>query len=151
MIETRPLTALPDPELRPEFYAAVPLKRLVAWLIDTVAILLLTLIVLPFTAFVAAFFLPALYVMMNLAYRTVGMARWSATPGMWLMAVEFRRADGSRLDPGTAFLHSLGYTVSMALVVPQVASVVLMLVSRHGQGLSDHVLGTVALNRPHAG
>jgi hypothetical protein len=29
----------------------------------------------------------------------------------------------------------------------QVASVVLMLTSRRGQGLSDHVLGTVALNR----
>jgi len=151
MIAPRPGSALPDPALRPEFYAGVAFKRLIAWVIDTAAILLLTLIVLPFTAFLALFALPALYVALNLAYRTVGMARWSATPGMWLMAVEFRRHDGDRLDPVTAFLHSLGYTLSVALVVPQIASVALMLITPHGQGLSDHVLGTVAMNRPHRG
>ncbi|MBS8228700.1 RDD family protein, partial [Vannielia litorea] len=44
-------TALPDPELNPEFYADTPAKRFFAWLVDGVLIFLVTLLVLPFTAF----------------------------------------------------------------------------------------------------
>lgn len=145
-----PDTALPDPELLPEFYRYVPFKRLVAWVIDTLLILLLTLVVVPFTAFTAVFFLPLLYVALNLGYRTVGLARWSATPGMWVMAIELRHLSGHRLDPGNAFLHSLGYTVSVLIPFLQVVSICLMLVTPRGQGLTDHILKTAALNRPAA-
>jgi uncharacterized RDD family membrane protein YckC len=67
---------------------------------------------------------------------------------MRLAAIEFRRFDGGPLDPLTAFLHTLGYTVSWAMVLPQLASIACMLVTPRGQGLSDLVLGTVAINRP---
>jgi len=33
---------LPDPEMQPEFYAYMPVKRLVAWLVDLVPTILLT-------------------------------------------------------------------------------------------------------------
>ena len=46
-----------------------------------------------------------------------------------------------------AFLHTLGYTVSIGMPLLQVISIVLMLTTERAQGLSDHVLGTVALNR----
>ncbi len=139
---------LPDPFRQAEFYSGVAAKRLVAWVLDTVLIFLLTVLIVPFTGFLALLALPTVYVAINLGYRTVALARWSATPGMLMLAIEFRGPDGHRLDTPTAFLHSLGYTLSTAFVLPQIASVVLMLVTARGQGLSDHVLGTVALNRP---
>ena len=142
-----PYWALPDPELKPEFYSDVPTKRLIAWLVDTVLIVLLCVIIIPFTAFTALFFLPFLYLVVGFFYRMISLANRSATPGMRLMAVEFRMANGARLDPAFAMLHTLGYTVSMAMVLPQIVSVALMILSPRGQGLTDLVLGTVAMNR----
>jgi uncharacterized RDD family membrane protein YckC len=142
--------ALPDPDLLPEFYEWVPLKRLVAWGIDTVLILLISVVVIALTAFTGLLFLPVLLFAVNLGYRTVAISRWSATPGMWLMAIELRTLSGRPLDRNLAFMHSLGFTVSMLIAVLQVISVVLMLTSARGQGLTDHLLGTTALNRAAA-
>ena len=138
---------LPDPELKPEFYTDVATKRFMAWFVDTILITLLCLLIIPFTAFTALFFLPLLYLVVGFVYRTVTLAGRSATPGMRLMAVELRSRDGSRLDLPMAALHTLGYTVSVSMVLPQIVSIVLMLTSPRGQGLSDVVLGTAALNR----
>ena len=142
---------LPDPDLLPEFYALVPLKRLMAWVVDGVLIFLLTGLVLVFTALLTVWILPLLYVAVNVAYRTVTLARWSATPGMALMAVELRDARGARLDPVLALLHTLVYMAASALVLPQIASVALMLITPRKQGLGDLLLGTAMLNRPSAG
>jgi hypothetical protein len=45
-------------------------------------------------------------------------------------------------------LHTLGYTLTIATLLPQLLSIALMLTGARGQGLSDLVLGTVAINRP---
>lgn len=140
--------ALPDPDLLPEFYAWVPFKRLVAWVIDTVLILALTVVVVALTAFSGLLLFPVLLFVVNLAYRTVAITRWSATPGMWVMAIELRSLSGFRLDRQMAFLHSLGFTISMTVAILQVISVGLMLTSPRGQGLSDVFLNTTAINRP---
>lgn len=142
---------LPDPELLPEFYAWVPLKRLVAWLVDSLLILLLSFVVVVATALLALPLAPLIYLALNIAFRTVTLTRWSATPGMALMAVELRRRDGRRLDRGTALMHTLIYTGASLTVVLQIASVAMMLTSPRGQGLPDTLLGTVALNRPSGG
>ena len=42
--------------MQPQFYRDVPMKRLFAWVIDTIIILIMCVLILPFTAFVAAFF-----------------------------------------------------------------------------------------------
>ncbi len=55
--------------------------------------------------------------------------------------------DGARLDGGSALLHTVGYTVSMAVPILQIISILLMLTTARGQGLSDHMLGTVMLKR----
>lgn len=138
---------LPDPVRQPEFYESVTAKRLLAWLVDSVLIMALVLAALPFTIFTGIFFLPVMYLVLGFAYRGATIAGGSATWGMRLMAVELRGPDGRRLDPATAFLHTLGYTVSMSLPVLQAVSIVLMLTTARGQGLTDHVLGTAALNR----
>ena len=66
---------------------------------------------------------------------------------MRLTAIEFRDRSGAHLDSATAFLHTLGYAVSVAMFPLQLLSIGLMLTTARKQGLTDHVLGTVALNR----
>lgn len=142
---------IPDPETQPDFYADVPLKRLIAWLADTVLVLLACLAILPFTAFTGIFFFPALMLTVGFAYRVVTIANGSATLGMRLVAIEFRRTDGARFDLAHAFWHTMGFTVSCIFAPLQVISVVLMLTGPRAQGLTDHVMGTVALNRRAGG
>lgn len=141
------MTALPDPILRPEFYSDVPMKRLLAWSVDAVVTTAFCLIVLPFTAFTGLFFFPVLFLAIGFAYRTITIANGSATWGMRLFAIELRRADGDRFDLGTAFAHTLGYTISWAIPIIQLISVVLMATTDRGQGVSDHMLSTVMINR----
>jgi len=145
-----PLWGLPDPELRPEFYADVPTKRAIAWVADTVLVTLICVVIVPFTAFTALFFLPALFLTVGLIYRIATIAGGSATPGMRLVALEFRTHDGQRFGPALAAVHTVLFTVSMSMVFPQVISVILMLTGARAQGLSDLLLGTAAVNRAAA-
>jgi uncharacterized RDD family membrane protein YckC len=139
--------ALPDPEVQSEFYADVPFKRLVAWGVDSILIVLLCVLVLPLTAFTGIFFFGFLLLVFGFAYRVVTLATGSATWGMRLVSIEMRRSDGSPFDLGTAFLHTLGFHISFAFFVVQIVSIVLMLTTNRAQGLTDHFLGTVAINR----
>ena len=141
------MTAIPDPHVQPEFYKDVPLKRLLAWAVDAALTLLACLAILPFTAFTGIFFFPFLFLVVGFVYRTVTIANASATWGMRLFAIELRRADGARLDAGGAFAHTLGYTLSWTVPAFQLISVIMMGATERGQGLSDHVLGTVMINR----
>lgn len=141
------LWGLPDPETQPEFYADVPSKRFFAWIVDLVLIGLLVAVIVPFTAFTGLFFLPFLFLVVGFVYRVISLARSSATPGMRLVSLEFRTHKGEKFDLGIGFLHTLGYTISMSMVLPQVVSVVLMLTTARAQGLSDMVLGTAAINK----
>ena len=138
---------LADPLTQPQFYRDVAGKRLLAWIVDTIVVALASLLIVPFTAFIALFFFFALMAVVGFIYRVITLATGSATWGMRLMAIEIRAADGARLDLGQAFLHTLGYTVSWAVTPLQLISIVLMATSNRGQGLTDMVLGTAALNR----
>lgn len=138
---------LPDPDREASFYQDVPTKRLIAWVIDTLITALITLLIIPFTAFIGLFFLPILYLTVNFIYRTVTLARHSATPGMRITSIEFRTYRGTGFDLPTALLHTLGYAVSVSMVFPQIISIILMCTTPRAQGLTDRVLGTAALNR----
>lgn len=138
----------PDPLRHAEFYDGVTLKRAIAWIIDTVLVLGLAVVVVLLSAFTALFVLPAVWLVISFLYRWVTMTGHSATWGMRMMGIRFLTRDGARFDGATAFLHTLGYSMSVAFVLPQVISVGLMLISPRGQGLTDHILGTVAINRP---
>lgn len=138
---------LPDPDRQPEFYASVPFKRLLAWIIDTFLVLLMCLVAVLLTVFVGAFFFGVLWIVLSFCYRVVTMANGSATWGMRFVGIEFRTADGNRFDLPMALAHTTGYTVSIALPILQVISIVMMLTGARGQGLTDAFLGTVALNR----
>lgn len=142
-----PASALPDPATQPAFYEGTAVKRAIAWMLDGVVIFLITLVVLPFTAFLGLLIYAGLWAVTSFLYRTATIASGSATFGMRMMALELRDAQGARLDFGQAFLHTAGYFVSVAVFPLQLISILLMLGSERGQGLTDHVLGTVALNR----
>lgn len=137
----------PDPDTQPQFYTGVPTKRLVAWILDMVLIVLICLAMLPFTAFIGILFFPFLMLIVGFLYRVATLTGGSATWGMRLLSLEIRQGDDRPLDGATAFLHTLGYSVSLALPVLQLISIVLMLTSARRQGLTDMVLGTVALNK----
>ena len=141
------MSSLPDPITQSAFYEGVAAKRAVAWLIDMALIALLTLLILPFTGFLALFFLGGLFLVLGFVYRWVSLSRSSATPGMRFCAIEFRTAAGDRFDPAIAFAHTLGYSLAVAFVFPQLLSIALMLLTQRGQGLTDHILGTVALRQ----
>lgn len=138
---------IPDPDTQPEFYSDVPTKRLIAWLIDTVVIIVICLLIVPFTAFTGLLFFPVMMLVVGFAYRVVTIAQGSATWGMRLAAIEFRTRDGQMFDLQMAFLHTLGFSISCAFVVLQILSIILMLTTARAQGLTDHILGTVAINR----
>lgn len=137
----------PDPAVQPQFYEGIPMKRLLAWLVDMVVIVLVCLLIVPFTAFTGLFFFPLLMLVVGFVYRWATLANGSATWGMRLLSMELRRGDDRPFDGGTALMHTLGYSVSIAFPVLQLISVVLMATSERRQGLTDMVLGTVPLNR----
>lgn len=141
------MTQIPDPDSQPQFYDGVATRRLVAWIIDSIVILALTLGAVVLSAFVGLFFWVLLYAVLGFAYRVVLLANGSATWGMRFAGIEMRNAWGDRFDTGLALAHTAGYTISMAIPVLQLISIVMMLTGGRGQGLSDAVLGTVALNR----
>ncbi|MCX7559969.1 RDD family protein [Sulfitobacter sp. F26204] len=137
----------PDPDILPQFYQGVPSKRLFAWVVDTVLVVAICLIIVPFTAFTGLFFFPLLMLVVGFIYRVATLASGSATWGMRLLSVELRQADDHPLEGTTALLHTLGYTISLAMPFLQLISIILMLTSARRQGLTDMILGTVALNR----
>ena len=141
------MTHLPDPITQSAFYENVPAKRLFAWVLDAVIILGICLIVLPFTGFLGIFFWPLMWLVIGFAYHTISIANGSATWGMRLVSIELRNRTGARLDLTEAALHTLGYTISIGIFLLQAVSIVLMCASMRGQSLTDHVLGTVMLNK----
>lgn len=140
-------SGLPDPEYDAEFYTDVPAKRLMAWIVDVALISLVTAALTTLGFLIPLLFLPLLFAVVSFLYRWFSIARRSATPGMRLLAIELRDRDGRRLDSGTAFFHTAGYAFSVVTAPLQLISIVLMLTTARGQGLTDLVLGTAAVNR----
>lgn len=138
---------LPDPEYRPDFYDGVPSKRLIAWIVDSVIIFVLSALVVVGTLFIGAFFWPVLWLVVDFSYRVITLTTGSATLGMRFAGIELRDQTGARFDLFQAGAHTLGYMVSMALPILQIVSIVMMLTGARKQGLTDMVLGSVALNR----
>ena len=141
------MTQTPDPDTQPEFYDGVPTKRLLGWVLDMIVIIGMCLLILPFTAFTGIFFFPFLMLVVGFIYRVITLTTGSATWGMRLMGMELRDLRDRPFDFATAFFHTLGYSLSWAMAPLQLISIVLMCVSARKQGLSDMVLGSVAVNR----
>ena len=140
-------SGLPDPEYHAEFYADIPAKRLLAWIIDTCLIAALAFLLTFLGFLIPLLFLPLLFAVVGFLYRWSTIASRSATPGMRIMAIELLNRDGRPFDGATAFLHTAGYTFSVVTVPLQLISIVMMLMTARRQGLTDTILGTAAVNR----
>ena len=141
------MTRLPNPHDNPRLYEGVPLKRLLAWIIDTVLVVILCVLIVPLTAFIGAFFFPFLVMVVNFGYRVILLANGSATLGMRFLAIEMRDGQDKRFDFRHAFMHTVGFSFSFGFFLVQVVSMIFMASSERGQGITDLVLNTTALNR----
>lgn len=135
-----------DYDFDPRLYDGVTIRRGFAWVFDVVFIALLCALVLPFTAFTGIFFFPFLMVVVGFIYRWSTLANGSSTWGMRLMGIRFRDHDRAPLSSGLALAHTVGYVVSIAAAPLQLISIILMFTTQRGQGLTDLVLGTEAIN-----
>ena len=142
------LSGLPDPVIDSQFYDGVIFKRLIAWCIDFIIILLLTLAAVLATLGVGAFIFWFLMFCVNLAYRIFTLSRYSATVGMQMAGIEIRNYDGNKLDPADATWHSGLYTFIALFFFAFIISCIMMYINPRGQGLHDYFLGTTAINKP---
>ena len=143
-------SALPHPSERPELYDDTPLKRALAWCLDSIVIgtgtvAAVVLLLVP-TFAISLLLAPLIWAAVGFSYRTLTLSRGSATWGMRLMSIEIRHPDGDRLDFGTALAHTALYYVAWAVMPLQAISALMMAGTPRRQGLGDHLLGTAAVN-----
>ncbi|PTX55954.1 putative RDD family membrane protein YckC [Litoreibacter ponti] len=148
MSDTMSYDALPDPATDPAFYDGVVLKRLLAWVVDTLLISVIAVVIASLPLFLLWFIFPAVFLVVSLIYRIGTIKAYSATPGMRLFNIELRTYQGSPLDGGEATLHTIGYLVASAFFIPQIISLLMMMLGERGQGLHDMFVGVVAINSP---
>lgn len=136
-----------------EIYDGVAPKRLTAWFLDLAFTALLSApLVLPLMALGAILIfplilIPAIWCITSFVYRWATISNHSGTWGMRIMAIELRDISGQRLSSGMAFMHTLGSTLSFGTTVVQVVSMLMMVTTQKGQGLTDMVLGTTMINK----
>ncbi len=140
---------LPDPALDPGYYADLLPKRLMAWVVDLIATLIMMLVVLVLTLGLIAFAFPLVWAAIAIAYRYVLLSRYGATLGMMLAALRLRHLDGTRPLPATCFLHAAIYSGCMASVIGQIVSVAMLMTTPYRQGLNDLILATTMVHRDH--
>ena len=143
---------LPDPQTDAEFYEGVPMRRLMAWVIDAVIIVAISVIAVlvasVLTLGIALFFTGFLFMATSFIYRVGFISAKSATPGMLAMGIEFRTMAGQKFDTKDALIHTGLYTVAVISFFGQILSMITMSATEYGRGLPDFVLGSTAINRP---
>ena len=151
----------PDPRASPELYRNILLRRLLAFTIDWVLILAVsigTLVVLSISNVVTVVLtLGALAVPLGLAlfivpfmYYTLTLAgRHAATPGMRIVGLELHTWSGHPPDFGVALLRTVLFHVTVVMLSPLV--LVVALFNGRRRALHDWLSGTLVLNCPEPG
>ncbi len=147
-----PMPGLPDPDVDPQFYEGVPLRRFSAWLVDVAIVLLIGVPLAVIFGLMTLGFGFALFPVIvggtGFAYRVLTVASGSATWGMRFTGLEFRRHDGTRFDLLFSLLHAGITAVCFGVFVLQMVSCGTVVWTRYRQSLADIILGTTAINRP---
>ncbi|MEJ8474184.1 RDD family protein [Roseibium algae] len=137
---------------RPELFESIRTRRIFAFLIDVIAVGLLTAAAAVLVFFVGIFTLglgwlffailgpavPLVYTALTLGGPT------AATPGMRAMGLEMRLWYGAKPYPLLAAVHVLLFWFSISLLTPLV--LLLSLFSDRKRLLHDIVLGTIVMN-----
>ncbi|MHA1560214.1 MAG: RDD family protein [Alphaproteobacteria bacterium] len=141
-----------DPAIRPELFSEVLPRRLLAFAVDAIIV-----IVAMVPAFVAVavlgwltlglgwFLFPFVFGIVGLGYLALTLGGpESATIGMRMAGLEMRTLGGDKMYPLLAALHGLIFWVSVGLLTPLILVVGLM--SNRARLLHDMLLGVVLLN-----
>jgi uncharacterized RDD family membrane protein YckC len=146
---------VPDPKSDRQFYAGVPVRRLIAFVIDFIVVLILSVLVLFVGAIIVAAggwpLGPIIFLGFTLAgffYRWIMLVQRSATLGMLLTGIEVRDANGDRMTKGTAFLHTAGYYVTFFFPPLAFIGWILMATSPYRRTMHDLFMQAVVINRP---
>ena len=144
--------ALYDPDIHPELYDNVLSKRIVAFFIDALIVILLMIpaalvifIVGVVTFGIGWVLYSALFAIVALGYiwLTLG-GPGSATLGMRATGITMRTWNGGRSFPLLAVMHALIFWFSVGLLTPLI--LLIGLFTRRRQLLNDLLLGTVIVN-----
>ena len=138
---------LPDPDYEPEYYRGLPVKRALAWVIDTVIVLALCFVAMVLTAMLAVLILPLLFLSVSMAYRWVTLNNYGATYGMMVAGIKLRHLDGRRAESTACAIHAGVFSLVQMFFLPQIFSIALILTTPYRQSLADMVVQTTMLNR----
>jgi uncharacterized RDD family membrane protein YckC len=151
--ESRPATRFVyDAATRPELFDGILSKRIVAFVVDAVLIVVLMIpaallvLILGFVTLGIGWLLfPPLFALVALGYvaMTLGGPA-SATVGMRFADIEMRTWSGQKMFPLLAVMHALIFWFSVGILTPLILLVGLFTERR--QLLHDLLLGVVALN-----
>jgi uncharacterized RDD family membrane protein YckC len=141
-----------DPHAEPDLFEGILSKRIVAFLIDAVVIVVLmipaALIVLILgivTLGLAWLLFPLLFAIVALGYVALTLGGpASATLGMRVMGIAMRTLSGQRMFPLLAAMHGLLFWFSVGLLTPLILLVGLF--TERKQLLHDLLLSVLALN-----
>jgi uncharacterized RDD family membrane protein YckC len=141
-----------DPDTRPELFDAVLSRRIVAFIVDAILIVVL-LIPAALLVFIAGlvtfglgwFLYGPLFALVALAYVAVTLGgRNSATVGMRFAGIEMRTWSGGPMFPLLAIMHAILFWFSIGVLTPLILLVGLVTYRR--QLLHDLLLGVVVVN-----
>ncbi len=141
-------SGLPDPQIDSQFYTGVPFKRLIAWFIDFIIIMLIASALVLVSFGIGAFAFPLLLFVSNIGYRIFTIKRNSATLGMHIAGIEIRNNQGNKLNLEETIWHTGIYTIVAISFFVLIISMIMMLINDRGQGIHDYFVGTTAINRP---
>ena len=140
-----------DPAFHPELYDGVRSRRIMAFLLDAVAILMLMLLASViiavlgvFTFGLGWFLFPLVWPFVAVIYSifTLGGHK-SATPGMRFSGIEMRTMNGGRMNVGLALVSSVAFWASVYFLTPLILLVAL--VTRRKRLLHDMATDTVVV------
>jgi uncharacterized RDD family membrane protein YckC len=142
-----------DPDTQPDLFEGILSRRIVAFFIDAVLIVLLMIpaalvvFVLGVITLTLAWWIlyPPLFAIVAIGYVALTLGGpASATVGMRAAGVEMRTWSGQKLFPLLAIMHALIFWFSVGLLTPLILVVGLFTFRR--QLLHDLLLGVVAVN-----
>lgn len=150
--ETANRVDLFDPLARPELFEGVRTRRIFAFLIDVIAIALLTLAAGVLVFILGIFTLGLGWLLYAILWQAVALAYSaftlggpnSATPGMRAMGLEMRLWYGEKPYPLLAAMHAVLFWISVSFLTPLVLLVSLF--SDRKRLLHDLILGTIVMN-----
>lgn len=146
-------SALPDPASAPELFEGVLTRRVIAFLIDSAIMVVMTVavslvgIVLGFLTFgVAWIVLPFLIVFVLLAYYAMTLgSHGRATIGMGMMDLVLTPTRGAPLDGWKILIHPLIFWITVWIAWP--FSLLIALLTPRRELVHDLVTGTLMLRR----